>query len=305
MAGTRVEIRSPDPLLAPWEAARAARVRAIAGATAEGWLEVAFAPGKAPRQEAVVLDGRTVADWRRSGGYLTVRMLEPELAERALVAALAAAGSDPRRPARFLALAADGEALRAAAGPGAEVRELLPGEWWLDGAGELDWAAADAGLRAPEAALGARLAADGLTIASAESCTAGAVSERLTAVPGSSAYVDRAWVTYTNAAKAELLGVPEPLLAEHGAVSQPVAEAMVAGALERSRADLALAVTGIAGPSGGTADKPVGTVWIGAGRRGKAPQAQRFRFPGARSEVRWRSVNAALEMAFELVAGAG
>jgi nicotinamide-nucleotide amidase len=114
--------------------------------------------------------------------------------------------------------------------------------------------------------------------------------------------VDRAWVTYTNAAKAELLGVAEADLDAHGAVSQPVAEAMAAGALARSDADLALAVTGIAGPSGGTEAKPVGTVWIAAGRRGEAPSARCFQFPGGRSEVRWRSVNAALAMAFELVA---
>jgi nicotinamide-nucleotide amidase len=302
MTGTRVEIRSPDPLLTPWEAARAARVRAIAGASGEGWLEVAFAPGGAVRGEPVALDGRTVADWRRSGGYLTIRLFEPELAERAVVAALAAAGADPRRPGRFLALAADDQALAAAAGAASEMREVLPGEWWLDGANAGAWSASDAELRSPEAALGARLEAAGLTVATAESCTAGAISERLTAIPGSSAYVDRAWVTYTNAAKAELLGVAEADLDAHGAVSQPVAEAMVAGALARSAADLALAVTGIAGPTGGTEAKPVGTVWIAAGRRGEAPLARCFQFPGGRSEVRWRSVNAALAMAFELVA---
>jgi nicotinamide-nucleotide amidase len=302
MNGTRVQIRTPDPLLAPWEAARAARVRAIAGACGEGWLEVVFAPGHPARAEAVALDGRTVADWRRSGGYLTIRLFEPELAERALVAALAAAGADPRRPGRFLALAADGQALAAGVGRVEEMREVLPGEWWVAGAAaEGRWAARDGELRAPEAALGARLEASGLTVATAESCTAGAISERLTAVPGSSAFVDRGWVTYTNGAKAELLGVDDALLAEHGAVSQPVAEAMAGGALAGSRADLALAVTGIAGPSGGTPDKPVGTVWIAAARRGGAPIARRFAFPGGRSEVRWRSVNAALEMAFELV----
>lgn len=266
---------------------------------------MAFAPGEPVRGEAVVLDGRTAADWRRSGGYLTVRLLEPELAERALVAALAAAGADPRGPGRFLALAADGGALGAAAGSGAEVRELLPGEWWVAGAvPEPAWAPRDPELRAPEAALGARLEAASLSVATAESCTAGGLSERLTAVPGSSAYVDRAWVTYTNAAKAELLGVEESVLAEHGAVSRPVAEAMATGALARSAADLALAITGIAGPTGGTDAKPVGTVWIAAGRRGGDPVARRFAFPGGRSEVRWRSVGAAMEMAFELLEAA-
>ncbi|MEF8792044.1 CinA family protein [Thiohalorhabdus sp.] len=302
MNGTRVEIRTPDPLLAPWEAGRAARVRAIAAASEEVWLEVAFAPGQEPRHQAVALDGRTVADWRRSGGYLTIRLLEPELAERATVAALAAAGADPRRSGRCIALAADGAALQEAAGPGARLREILPGEWWLEGAeGETAWPGMDPELRSPEDQVGARLAEAGLAVAAAESCTAGALAERLTAIPGSSGYVDRGWVTYTNDAKAELLGVSEADLAEHGAVSQPVAEAMVRGALAGSAADLALAVTGVAGPGGGTVDKPVGTVWIGAGHRDGEPLAHRFAFSGGRSEVRWRSVNAALGMACELV----
>lgn len=277
-------------------------MRAIAAASQEVWLEVAFAPGQPPRHEPVALDGRTVADWRRSGGYLTIRLLEPELAERATVAALAAAGADPRRPGRALALAADGAALQEAAGNGARPREILPGEWWLEGA-EADtlWPGLDPELRSPEDQLGAHLAAAGLAVAAAESCTAGGLSERLTAIPGSSGYIDRGWVTYTDAAKAELLGVPAADLAEHGAVSQPVAEAMVRGALANSAADLALAVTGIAGPGGGTVDKPVGTVWIGAGRRDGEPLARRFRFSGGRSEVRWRSINAALGMACELV----
>jgi len=289
-------------LLAPWEAGRAARVRAIAAASEEAWLEVDFTPGGTPRHEPVVLDGRTVADWRRSGGYLTIRLLEPEVAERATVAALAAAGADPRHPGRAFALAADGAALQEAAGHGTRLREILPGEWWLEGAGtETDWPGLDPELRSPEALVGARLADAGLAVAAAESCTAGGLSERLTAIPGSSGYVDRAWATYTNAAKAELLGVPEADLAEHGAVSEPVAEAMVGGALAGSAADLALAVTGIAGPGGGTVDKPVGTVWIAAARRDGEPLARRYAFSGGRSEVRWRSINAALGMACELI----
>src|SRR5690606_25364824 len=117
----------------------------------------------------------------------------------------------------------------------------------------------------------ARLAADvgralvraGRALATAESCTGGWVGQVVTSVPGSSAWYDRGFVTYSNAAKTEMLGVPERLLAEHGAVSEAVVCAMAEGALRASRAQVTLAVTGIAGPDGGTAEKPVGTVWFG------------------------------------------
>jgi nicotinamide-nucleotide amidase len=103
----------------------------------------------------------------------------------------------------------------------------------------------------------------GVTLTVAESCTGGLVAHRLTNVPGASAVLGRSWVVYSNEAKQEELGVPEDLLAAHGAVSGPVARAMAEGALRRSGAGLAVAVTGIAGPAGGTPEKPVGTVWFG------------------------------------------
>ncbi|MFP4616094.1 MAG: CinA family protein [Thiohalorhabdus sp.] len=294
----------------PWLAARLARLRTLVGLSgfavvpeaARPDLRVTVAPNEGPGEgQPVRVDGLAVAEWSREEGTLAVRIRQPELAEEALVAALAAAGLDPRRPGRFAAVAPDEEGLRARLPEGATLTPGLPGEWWVgDAAGARDpWL--DPGLRSPERYLGRRLAAAGRTIATAESCTGGGVAERLTAVPGSSAYVERGWVTYTNAAKEALLGVPGGVLERHGAVSEPVARAMVQGALERAPAHLALAVTGIAGPGGGTAEKPVGTVWIGAGRCDAAPEARRFVFPGTRGEVRWRTVNAAIALALELV----
>jgi nicotinamide-nucleotide amidase len=106
-----------------------------------------------------------------------------------------------------------------------------------------------------------------LTIATGESCTGGLIAAILTEVAGSSDVVDRGFVTYSNQAKTDMLGVPAELIARHGAVSEPVARAMAAGLLERTPASLAVAVTGIAGPGGGTGDKPVGLVHLAAGRR--------------------------------------
>lgn len=111
--------------------------------------------------------------------------------------------------------------------------------------------------------------AAGLMVATAESCTGGLVSAALTEVPGSSAVMERGFVTYTNRAKTELLGVPEDLIAAHGAVSDPVARAMAEGALARSPAEIAVAVTGIAGPGGATETKPEGLVHFACARRGR------------------------------------
>ncbi len=107
----------------------------------------------------------------------------------------------------------------------------------------------------------------GLKLASAESCTGGLLAAVITEVPGASAVFERGYVTYSNAAKSEMLGVPTPLIFEYGAVSEEVARAMAEGALTRSEADLAISITGIAGPSGGTPDKPVGTVCFGLSKR--------------------------------------
>ena len=137
----------------------------------------------------------------------------------------------------------------------------------------------------------------GLTIATAESCTGGLVAGILTEIPGSSAVVDRGFVTYSNRAKSELLGVPAALIEVVGAVSEEVARAMAEGALARSPADLAIAVTGIAGPGGGSPDKPVGLVHFAALRRGEPTVHAVRRFGDiGRSAVRLASVEVALSM---------
>ena len=139
-------------------------------------------------------------------------------------------------------------------------------------------------------------AARGLMVAAAESCTGGLVSGALTAVPGSSAVVERGFVTYSNAAKSELLGVPGDLIVRHGAVSEPVARAMAEGALTRSAAQVSVSVTGVAGPGGGSPDKPVGLVHFAAvGPDGLIHVERRFGDIG-REAVRLASVRVALEL---------
>jgi nicotinamide-nucleotide amidase len=127
-------------------------------------------------------------------------------------------------------------------------------------------------------------------LATAESCTGGLIAATLTAIAGSSDVVERGFVTYSNEAKMELLGVPAGLIGEHGAVSEPVARAMAEGALARSRADVAVAVTGVAGPGGGSADKPVGLVWFGLAQHGAALHSERVIFPGDRAAIREATV---------------
>ncbi len=136
----------------------------------------------------------------------------------------------------------------------------------------------------------------GLTLATAESCTGGMVAAALTSVAGSSDVVERGFVAYSNAAKSELLGVPTGLIEAMGAVSSEVAEAMAQGALARSHADLAVAVTGIAGPGGGSKDKPVGLVFLAFARRGGTALVERHLFGGDRGAVRDASVRRALEL---------
>lgn len=134
-------------------------------------------------------------------------------------------------------------------------------------------------------------------IASAESCTGGMITAALTDVPGSSAVVDRGFVTYTNEAKTEMLAVPAPLIAWCGAVSAEVAGAMAQGAVLNSRADLAVSVTGVAGPSGGTAEKPVGLVWFGlADADGLIRTERRVFAQGSRSFVRAKATETALHL---------
>lgn len=146
----------------------------------------------------------------------------------------------------------------------------------------------------PEERLAIALKTGGGPLALAESCTGGLIAHRVTDVAGSSAYFDRAVVVYSNRAKVELLGLPEDLIARFGAVSEECARAMLAGLFRRSPALLGAAVTGIAGPSGGTVEKPVGTVWLAWGRRG-TERAERLWFPGERSEVKRAVADAALE----------
>lgn len=149
------------------------------------------------------------------------------------------------------------------------------------------------------AALLAQLQARGLTVATAESCTGGLVSAAITAIPGSSATLLAGYVTYSNEAKARMLGVPEAALAGFGAVSEPVARAMAEGALRDSGADLAVSITGIAGPGGATPGKPVGLVHFAAVRRGGATLARHHVFPGDREAVRASSALEAMRMLAE------
>jgi nicotinamide-nucleotide amidase len=158
-------------------------------------------------------------------------------------------------------------------------------------------------LLAEAEALLAACRAQGATLATAESCTGGLIAACLTAIAGSSDVVERGFVTYSNEAKAELLGVPSGLIAAQGAVSRQVAAAMAEGALAHSRASLALSVTGVAGPGGGSAAKPVGLVFLGGARRGGGTAMVReCRFPGDRAAVREASVAEAFAMAHALLA---
>ncbi len=145
------------------------------------------------------------------------------------------------------------------------------------------------------------LRARGERLATAESCTGGLIAAACTDLAGSSDWFERGVVSYSNEAKTELLGVDAALIAAHGAVSEPVALAMAAGALAHSRADWAVAVTGIAGPGGGSAEKPVGLVWLAWCRRGGAPQAERQVFPGDRAAVRAATVACALQGLLERI----
>lgn len=204
---------------------------------------------------------------------------------------------------------------------------------WLDGSGDVDvsvvavddeiWvrlrargpSAAAAVLATHEAQIAARLGADcygrdddtleqvvgrllierRLMVSVAESCTGGLVGHRLTSVPGSSAYFERGVVVYSNRAKQEMLGVPEEMLRTHGAVSAPTAEAMARGIRAVSGSRCGLAITGIAGPDGGTPTKPVGTVFIGVAV-GDDVHAHHFVFPGDRAAIKWRSAQVALDL---------
>jgi len=134
-----------------------------------------------------------------------------------------------------------------------------------------------------------------LTLAVAESCTGGGLCQALTDIPGSSNWFDRGFISYSNQAKIDMLKVSPALLEQYGAVSFEAARAMVDGVHSHSQAELAIAITGIAGPTGGTAEKPVGTVFFGIGQKGQAVKIDKRRFKGERDEVRARSVEFVLK----------
>ena len=142
-----------------------------------------------------------------------------------------------------------------------------------------------------------------IKLATAESCTGGLIIGCLTEIAGSSDVVDRGFVTYSNESKTELVGVPAMLIALHGAVSEPVARAMAEGALSRSMANITVAVTGVAGPGGGTADKPVGLVHFACAGRGRPTVAHHEIFPGNRAAIRDATVQTALALVRGLVRG--
>jgi nicotinamide-nucleotide amidase len=143
--------------------------------------------------------------------------------------------------------------------------------------------------------VGEALKAQGLMLATAESCTGGWVAQAVTAVPGSSQWFERGFVSYTYISKREMLGVSQDTLAAHGAVSEPVVREMVAGALANSHAQVAVAVSGTAGPDGGTPQKPVGTVCFAWGVKNGEPKSATLHFSGDREAVRRSAVSAALE----------
>lgn len=162
----------------------------------------------------------------------------------------------------------------------------------------------DVGLRVLAQAVGQALAARGLRLATAESCTGGGIAQAVTAIAGSSAWFERGFVTYSNDAKRELLGVSGQTLAAFGAVSGETVAEMAQGALAHAHAEVAVAVSGIAGPDGGSADKPVGTVWLAWAAAGRATRVRRCLFAGDRDAVRHAAVLAALDGVLALLADA-
>ena len=158
-------------------------------------------------------------------------------------------------------------------------------------------------LRAHGETLLAAARIQGLKLATAESCTGGLIAGLLTEIPGSSDVVERGFVTYSNPAKEEMLGVPAAMLRQHGAVSEAVARAMAEGAIRNSTAQLSVSVTGIAGPGGGTDEKPVGLVHIAAARAGEATLHRECHFGDiGRNEIRLKSVETALALVTEMLA---
>ena len=147
---------------------------------------------------------------------------------------------------------------------------------------------------------GERLAQHGVSLATAESCTGGWIAKVLTDIPGSSSWFERGFVTYSNEAKQEMLGVQAHTLQQHGAVSEQTVKEMAAGAIANSKAEVSVAVSGIAGPGGGAADKPVGTVWL-AWSVGDQLRTLRANLPGDRDRVRQQAVELALQGVVDII----
>jgi len=150
-------------------------------------------------------------------------------------------------------------------------------------------------------ALGRACKRRGVDVVTAESCTGGGAAAAITRISGSAKWFERGFVTYTNTAKKEMLGVSQRTLGDHGAVSEEVAREMARGALKKSPADVSVAITGIAGPTGGSRTKPVGLVWFAWGARKGAVQTRVFRFKGDRLEIRRQSVAVALQGLIDLL----
>lgn len=165
----------------------------------------------------------------------------------------------------------------------------------------MDTDASDGALEALAVRVGEALRARKLMIATAESCTGGWIGQALTAIAGSSEYVERGFITYSNESKQELLGVPEQTIRERGAVSEDTVRAMAAGAVARSRAQVSVSVSGVAGPGGGSVHNPVGTVCFGWAVPGGEPQSARRRFDGGRESVRRQAVAFALRGVLERI----
>jgi nicotinamide-nucleotide amidase len=142
-------------------------------------------------------------------------------------------------------------------------------------------------------------------LTTAESCTGGGVANAVTSIPGSSGWFERGFVTYSNLAKQQMLGVSVTMLQDYGAVSEPVVRAMADGALRNSPAQVSLAISGIAGPEGGSIDKPVGTVWFAWAVSGRATISRRWHFDGDRTQVRARAVEAALMGVLDILSSGG
>ena len=151
------------------------------------------------------------------------------------------------------------------------------------------------------AQVGAALHEHGMLLATAESCTGGGVATAMTEIAGSSAWFDRGFVTYSNQAKVDMLAVSVDTLEHYGAVSEATVREMVEGALQHSRADIALAVSGIAGPGGGTPVKPVGTIWFAWGIKGDSSVARKYLLAGDRAEIRHQAVYIALQGVIDLL----